>query len=40
MKASIVSFLMAAVALSGCATKRFVTTGIGEVSKKVDHLST
>ena len=40
MKAPILSFLMAAVALSACATKRFVTTGIGEVNKKVDHLST
>jgi outer membrane protein OmpA-like peptidoglycan-associated protein len=40
MRASILSFLMAAVALSGCATKRYVTTEVGEVGQKVDSLST
>ncbi len=40
MRASILSFLMASVALSGCATKRYVTTEVGEVGQKVDNLST
>ncbi len=39
MKVSILPFLMASVALSGCATKRYVTTEVGEVGKKVDSLS-
>jgi peptidoglycan-associated lipoprotein len=41
MKASILSFLAASVvAVSGCATKRFVTTEVGEVNNKVDSVST
>lgn len=40
MKASILSFLMASVVASGCATKRYVTREVGGVNTKVGDLST
>ena len=40
MRASILSFLMASVALCGCATKKYVTAEVGEVGQKVDNLAT
>lgn len=38
MKVSSLSLLIASVALSGCATKKYVTAEVGEVGKKVDSL--
>jgi len=40
MKAWKLSFLMASVALSGCATKKYVTAEVGSVNTKVDAVST
>ena len=39
MKVSILSFLTASLVVSGCATKKYVTTEVGEVNTKVDSLS-
>jgi outer membrane protein OmpA-like peptidoglycan-associated protein len=40
VKAFIVPCLLASVALSGCATKKYVSREVGEVNQKVDALST
>ena len=40
MRSIIVPCLMASVALSGCATKKYVSREVGEVNQKVDSLST
>jgi outer membrane protein OmpA-like peptidoglycan-associated protein len=40
MRSSIVACLLASVALSGCATKKYVSREVGEVNQKVDSLST
>ena len=40
MKALVVPFLAAGVAVSGCATKKYVTREVGEVNQKVDNLTT
>lgn len=39
MKSLVVPVLMAGVALSGCATKKYVSREVGEVNTKVDGLS-
>lgn len=40
MKAFILPVVVAAVAVSGCATKKYVSKEVGEVNQKVDNLST
>ena len=40
MRAVLVTFLAVGVAVSGCATKKYVTREVGEVNQKVDTLST
>jgi outer membrane protein OmpA-like peptidoglycan-associated protein len=40
VKAFILSVVVAAVAVSGCATKKYVGKEVGEVNQKVDNLST
>jgi peptidoglycan-associated lipoprotein len=40
MRALLVPFLAAGVAVSGCATKKYVTREVGEVNQKVDNLTT
>ena len=40
MKSSFLPFLAAGVAVSGCATKKYVTREVGEVNPKVDNLTT
>ena len=40
MKAFILPLLVAGVAVSGCATKKYVTREVGEVNQKVDTLAT
>ena len=40
MRAAIVPFLAVSVAVSGCATKKYVTREVGEVNQKVDTLAT
>jgi outer membrane protein OmpA-like peptidoglycan-associated protein len=40
MRAVLVPFLAAGVAVSGCATKKYVTREVGEVNQKVDNLTT
>ena len=39
MRSFVVSVLVAGVALSGCATKKFVSREVGEVNQKVDTLT-
>ena len=39
MKSLVVPVLMAGVALSGCATKKYVSREVGEVNTKLDGLS-
>ena len=39
MRAVLVPFLAVGVAVSGCATKKYVTREVGEVNQKVDNLS-
>jgi peptidoglycan-associated lipoprotein len=39
VRSKIVPFLVAGVAVSGCATKKFVGTEVGEVNQKVENLS-
>lgn len=39
MKRIVLSFVVVSLAATGCATKKFVNTGIGEVNKKVENLS-
>ena len=40
MRAVLVPFLIAGVAVSGCATKKYVSREVGEVNQKVETLST
>jgi peptidoglycan-associated lipoprotein len=40
VKAFILPVVVAAVAVSGCATKKYVSKEVGEVNQKVDNLST
>jgi peptidoglycan-associated lipoprotein len=40
MRAVLVPFLAVGVAVSGCATKKYVTREVGEVNQKVDTLAT
>jgi peptidoglycan-associated lipoprotein len=40
MRAALVPFLAVGVAVSGCATKKYVTREVGEVNQKVDNLAT
>jgi outer membrane murein-binding lipoprotein Lpp len=40
VKAFILPLLVAGVAVSGCATKKYVTREVGEVNQKVDNLAT
>ena len=40
MRALLVPFLAVGVAVSGCATKKYVTREVGEVNQKVDNLTT
>ena len=40
MRAALVPFLAVGVAVSGCATKKYVTREVGEVNTKVDNLAT
>jgi peptidoglycan-associated lipoprotein len=40
MRSIMVPFVLASVAVSGCATKKYVTREVGEVNQKVDTLAT
>src|SRR5206468_5191185 len=40
MRAALVPFLAVGVAVSGCATKKYVSREVGEVNQKVDTLAT
>ena len=40
MRALLVPFLAVGVAVSGCATKKYVSREVGEVNQKVDTLAT
>ena len=40
MRAALVPFLAVGVAVSGCATKKYVSREVGEVNTKVDNLAT
>jgi peptidoglycan-associated lipoprotein len=40
MRAAIVTFLAVGVAVSGCATKKYVSREVGDVNQKVDTLAT